>query len=69
MKIIGIEEWRKQCKVGGESNVRKEQNGRESLRRIKPIGGCNAGERRRRRYLGKDFRYIDAKIHIKYTYT
>jgi len=40
MQITGIKVWRK-------SNVRKEQNGRESLRRLKPIGGCNASERRR----------------------
>jgi len=33
---------------GGENNVRKEQNGRESLRTLKPIRGCNASERRRR---------------------
>jgi hypothetical protein len=28
--------------------VKKEQNGRESLRRLKPIVGCNASKRRRR---------------------
>jgi hypothetical protein len=28
--------------------VKKEQNGRESLRRLKPIEGCNASSRRRR---------------------
>jgi len=33
----------------GESNVKKEKHGREPLRRLKPIGGCNASERRRRR--------------------
>jgi hypothetical protein len=42
MQIMGI-------KDGGESNVKKEQNGREALRRLKPIVGCNASKRRRRR--------------------
>jgi hypothetical protein len=28
--------------------VKKEQNGRKSLRRLKPIVGCNASKRRRR---------------------
>jgi hypothetical protein len=37
MQIMGIRWWRKQ---------RKEQNGRESLRRLKPIVGCNASKRR-----------------------
>jgi len=32
---------------GGENNVKKEE-GREALRRLKPIWGCNASERRRR---------------------
>jgi len=41
MQIIGI-------KVG-ESNARKEQNGRESMRSLKYIQCCNASERRRRR--------------------
>jgi hypothetical protein len=39
MQIIDMKVWRK-------SNVRKEQNGRESLRRPKLIVGCNASERR-----------------------
>jgi len=30
--------------------VKKEQNGRESLRRLKPTVGCNASKRRRRNY-------------------
>jgi len=30
-----------------ETNVKNEQNGRESLRRLKPIVGCNAGKRRK----------------------
>jgi hypothetical protein len=34
---------------GGESNVKKEQNGRESMRRLKPTVGCGASKRRRRR--------------------
>jgi len=34
--------------TGGESNVTKEQNGRDSLSRLKPTGGCNVSERRRR---------------------
>jgi hypothetical protein len=33
---------------GGESNIKKEQNGRESMRRLKPIVGCNASKRRSR---------------------
>ena len=41
MQIMGIRQWRK--------NVKKEQNRRESLRRQKPIVGCNASKRRRRR--------------------
>jgi hypothetical protein len=28
--------------------VKKEQNGRKSLRKLKPIVGCNASQRRRR---------------------
>ena len=40
MQIMGIRD--------GESNVKKEQNGRESLKRLKPIVGCNASKRRRR---------------------
>jgi hypothetical protein len=31
---------------GGENNVKKVQNGRESLRKLKPIVGCNASKRR-----------------------
>jgi hypothetical protein len=31
--------------------VKKGQNGRKSLRRLKPTVGCNAGKRRRRRIL------------------
>ena len=40
-QIIGIRWWRKQCK--------EKQNGRDSLKRLKHIGGCNVSERRRRR--------------------
>jgi hypothetical protein len=40
MQITGIRRRRMQCK--------KEQNGRESLRRLNPIVGCNASKRRRR---------------------
>jgi hypothetical protein len=36
---------------GGESNVNKEQNGRELLRKLKPIVGCNGSKRRGRTYL------------------
>jgi len=43
MQIIGIKVWRKQ--------VKEEQNGRESLIRLKPIGGCNASERSRKIYI------------------
>jgi len=46
----------------GESNVRKEQNGRESLRRLNPTGGCNASERRRRRRRLAMFRIIEHEI-------
>jgi hypothetical protein len=35
---MGIKQWRK-------SSVKKEQNGRESLRRLKPTVGCNACKR------------------------
>ena len=41
MQIVGIRD--------GESNVKKEQNGRETPRRLKSIVGCNASQRRRRR--------------------
>jgi hypothetical protein len=32
----------------GDSNVKKGQNGRKSLRRLKPTVDCNANKRRRR---------------------
>jgi len=35
--------------------VKKEQNGRKSLRRLKPTVGCNASKRRRRRYYMQNF--------------
>jgi hypothetical protein len=38
MQIVGIRRRRNQCK--------KEKNGRESLRRLKPIVGCNANIRK-----------------------
>jgi hypothetical protein len=41
MQIIGIRRWR--------SNVKKDQNGRESLRRLKPTVGCNTSKRRKER--------------------
>jgi len=31
--------------------VKKEQNGRDSLRRLKPAAGCNASKRKKRRIL------------------
>jgi len=31
-----------------EANVKKEQNGRQSLKRLNPTVGCNASKRRRR---------------------
>jgi hypothetical protein len=41
MQIMGKRRWKKkQCK--------KELNGRESLRRIKPIVGCNANRRKKK---------------------
>jgi len=36
MQIMGIRRWKKQCE--------KEQNGRESLRRLKLLVGCNASK-------------------------
>ena len=39
-QIIGIKGWRKQCKERAEWKRR--------VIRLKPIGGCNASERRRR---------------------
>jgi hypothetical protein len=33
--------------------VKKEQNGRKSLRRLKPTVGCNVSKRRRRRRMAK----------------
>ena len=39
MQIMRIRRWRKQCKE-------KEQNGRESLIRPKPIVDCNVSKRR-----------------------
>jgi hypothetical protein len=42
MQIMGIRWWRKQCK--------KEQNGRESLRRLKSAVGCNVSKRRKKKY-------------------
>jgi len=40
--IAGTEE---DLQIMGESNVKKEQNGRKSLRRLKPTVGCNASKR------------------------
>jgi hypothetical protein len=34
---------------GGESNVKKEQNGKESLRRLKPVVGWRKRRRRKKR--------------------
>jgi hypothetical protein len=39
MQIRGIRHWR--------TNVKKEQNERKSLRRLKPIVGCNASKRKK----------------------
>ena len=50
IKIIGIKERR--------NKVRKEQNGKESRRRLKPRGGCNVSERRRRIYI---YIYVEKK--------
>jgi hypothetical protein len=44
MRIMGVRQWRKQC---------EKQNGRESLRRLKPTVGCSARRRRRRRRMGR----------------
>ena len=35
--------------------MKKEQNGRESLRRLKLIVGCNASKRRRRIFITEEF--------------
>jgi hypothetical protein len=40
--------------------VKKEQNGRESLRRLKHTVGCNASKRRRRRY-NLQLEYLDTR--------
>jgi hypothetical protein len=45
--------------------VKKEQNGRESLRRLKPTVGCNASKRRRKR---KRRRRVRSLIVGKNTY-
>ena len=37
---------------GVESYVRKGQNGRESLRRLKPTAGCNPSKRRKEKKKG-----------------
>jgi len=42
LQIMGVRRWR--------NNVKKEQNGRKSLRRLKPTVGCNAIKRRRKIY-------------------
>jgi hypothetical protein len=42
--IVDIEEGME--KRQWRNNVKQEQNGRESLRRLKPIVGCNASQRR-----------------------
>jgi len=41
LQIMGVRRWRKQCEK------EKGQIGRKSLRRLKPIVGCNASKRRR----------------------
>jgi hypothetical protein len=46
--IVDIEDVQIMGK-NGESTVKKEQNGRESMRRLKPVVGCNVSKRRRRR--------------------
>jgi hypothetical protein len=40
LQIMGVRRWK--------SNVKKGQNGRKSLRRLKSTVGCNASKRRRR---------------------
>jgi hypothetical protein len=40
LQMTGVRRWKKKKK--------KKQNGRESLRRLKPTVGCNASKRRRR---------------------
>jgi hypothetical protein len=37
LQIIGIRRWR--------NNVKKEKNGKKSVRRLKPTVGCNASRR------------------------
>ena len=41
LQIMGVRRWRKQCE--------EKQNGRKSLRGLKPKVGCNDSKRRRRR--------------------
>jgi hypothetical protein len=36
LQIMGVRRWRKQCE--------KDENGRKSLRRLKPIVGCNVNK-------------------------
>jgi len=49
--------------------VKKQQNGRESLRKLKPTVGCNASKRRRRRY-NLQLEYLDTrKIGVLKLYT
>jgi hypothetical protein len=38
LQIMRVRRWRKQCE--------ERQNGRKSLRRLKPTVGCNANKRR-----------------------
>jgi len=55
---VGLPLWKRirlrNKEDSGETNVKKEQNGKESLRRLKPIVGCNASNRRRRMRPGKE---------------
>ena len=42
--------------------MKKEQNGRKSLRRLKPTVGCNASKRRRRYHCMSFFTLLDENI-------
>ena len=46
--------------------MKKKQNGRESLRRLKPTVGCNASKRRRRSILCDASSFVDSlAAHIR----
>jgi len=54
LQIMGVRRWR--------NNVKKEQNGRKSLRRLKPTVGCNASKRRRKKKNLVTIHYVEVRI-------